>query len=140
MKRFLFLGFFSVVFCFAINAFALGVLWTDPNPSSMGVTGYYVYWMPQGGSSSDSSRVYVDGYQNTQCTIGNDNYMYGETYTFKVTAVNANGESPPSDPADWTMPWPSGGDPEVPSSPGGIQFSDDLGAPITSIESTVMPQ
>jgi hypothetical protein len=139
MKKFLFLGFFSVMLFMAANAFALGVLWTDPNSSSMGVTGYYVYWMPQDGSSSDSNRVYVNGYLNTQCTIDNSNYIYGETYTFKVTAVNANGESLPSDPADWTMPWPGGGGPEVPSAPGGIQFSNDLGPPITSIEPTVMP-
>ena len=116
------------------SVFAVGVMWDDPNPASMGVTGYNLYFMPEDGNPANARVIHCT---DTQTTVDNNELLYGQPYVFMVTAVNVNGESPPSDPAIYTLPWP-GGDPTVPSAPAGIQFTDDLGTPVSS-NPAVMP-
>lgn len=111
----------------AVSAMAVGVLWTDPNPPQMGVTGYWLRWQEQG--TAVVKKIWVDGYQNTQVTINDSNFTYGIVYDFWVTAVNSVGESDPSEVASRETPWP-GGEETAPAAPGGIQFTTDFGPPI----------
>ena len=133
MRRIIFV--ILIVLLFTANAFAIGVLWDDPNEESVGVLGYKVYYAPE---NDPGATLVVDvlGYGNTQTTIDSSGFLYGENYIFKVTVYNAVGESLPAQ-ATYTMPWP-GGEPTAPAQPGGIQFTDDLGTPVTGLPA-VMP-
>ena len=130
MKKLLLTVFLLTVAC---NAFALEAYWDDPNPASVGVIKYRLYWAPTGQAMGN----YVD-VTDTFATVPNEQFMYGEDYDFTVTAFNAVGESSPSDYVTYTMPWP-GGDPQVPSPVGGIQFRSDTAPPITDIHQGPMP-
>ncbi len=91
------------------------VAWTAPDDGGSRITGYTVTASPDGVSAKadgSSSSVAVPGLSD------------GVSYTFTVTATNALGTGPPSDPSNAVVP----GVPEAPMAPADVQASPEESA------------
>lgn len=121
---------------FAGSALAVDLEW-DPNADDQGVIGYYIYWQRSDGAG-DIMQAQVDGRLNTHITIDDANFIYDIAYTMWATAFNTTEESDNSLPIEYARSWP-GGNPIVPTQPGGLRFSDSAGTLIDPGKIRVAP-
>ena len=125
MKKTLFFLTAALLVFTAVSAMAVNLGWDDPNPYSVGVQGYRIYWVESDNPGIEKVAE-VTGWGNTHVTIDPSNFLYGVSYTFEVTAFNINGESIRSLPLigiaeEWQNPG------QTPAQPGGLHFADTPG-------------
>ena len=102
--------------------------WTAPSSDGgSAITGYTVQWKSGSQSFGDSSREHTTGASATTYTI--TGLTNGTEYTVRVIAVNAVGDSPPSDTDSSTPEGPPDAPPNVQAGSGHQQLTVSWGAP-----------
>jgi hypothetical protein len=83
-----------------VSSREINLTWVEPHDNNVAITGYSVMYMLPEFVTQERERVV-----NTSVEMATISELFpGVNYTFTVTAINAMGMSPPSDPLEVRTP------------------------------------